>query len=305
MEYVKDLSLPAMSKWYGNFCSPDQLFTNNSRIPSFDELVRSFDSSNDYSNSSKNSHHFEAHYKVRILPKECSLSPSQRLHSKESCDLKKLPVTTCSTGLSTLLSSTCPTSSEVRQLIQNYIIETKKLITGFERFEDDFKDSSYPRTLPEDSINELANVHQSASKALLNIRKSYQREDNTQIHPSENKKKLKVSKCSKDRSTSSTKKADHSVVAFTIKAAKPQTSMISELSPAQDYLNKELCLKTHTVCTLCGSTQTPEWRSGPSGSRTLCNACGLFYSKLVKKLGVASACDCLKKRKRSIGVQNS
>ncbi|KAJ1961124.1 hypothetical protein H4R35_007484, partial [Dimargaris xerosporica] len=29
-------------------------------------------------------------------------------------------------------------------------------------------------------------------------------------------------------------------------------------------------------------TETPEWRKGPNGPRTLCNACGLIYAKMTK-----------------------
>ena len=36
-------------------------------------------------------------------------------------------------------------------------------------------------------------------------------------------------------------------------------------------------------CTFCGVTSTPEWRRGPAGRKTLCNACGLHYSKLSSK----------------------
>lgn len=36
-------------------------------------------------------------------------------------------------------------------------------------------------------------------------------------------------------------------------------------------------------CQACGTTETPEWRRGPDGARTLCNACGLHYAKLVRK----------------------
>ncbi|KAG1196861.1 hypothetical protein G6F70_007105 [Rhizopus microsporus] len=36
-------------------------------------------------------------------------------------------------------------------------------------------------------------------------------------------------------------------------------------------------------CHSCGTTETPEWRRGPDGARTLCNACGLHYAKLVRK----------------------
>jgi len=32
-------------------------------------------------------------------------------------------------------------------------------------------------------------------------------------------------------------------------------------------------------CDFCGSRNTPEWRRGPGGKNTLCNACGLKYAK--------------------------
>ncbi|KZT09832.1 uncharacterized protein LAESUDRAFT_711730 [Laetiporus sulphureus 93-53] len=37
------------------------------------------------------------------------------------------------------------------------------------------------------------------------------------------------------------------------------------------------------TCLGCHATSTPEWRRGPMGPRTLCNACGLVYAKLIKK----------------------
>ncbi|KAJ2983961.1 hypothetical protein NQ176_g313 [Zarea fungicola] len=36
-------------------------------------------------------------------------------------------------------------------------------------------------------------------------------------------------------------------------------------------------------CHRCNTTTTPEWRRGPNGARTLCNACGLQYSKQQRK----------------------
>ncbi|KDN35905.1 hypothetical protein RSAG8_11213, partial [Rhizoctonia solani AG-8 WAC10335] len=36
-------------------------------------------------------------------------------------------------------------------------------------------------------------------------------------------------------------------------------------------------------CHSCEIGDTPEWRRGPDGQRTLCNACGLHYAKLVRK----------------------
>ncbi|KAK8861578.1 hypothetical protein IAR55_002400 [Kwoniella newhampshirensis] len=41
--------------------------------------------------------------------------------------------------------------------------------------------------------------------------------------------------------------------------------------------------KTTTKCLGCGATETPEWRRGPMGPRTLCNACGLVHMKLQRK----------------------
>lgn len=37
------------------------------------------------------------------------------------------------------------------------------------------------------------------------------------------------------------------------------------------------------VCTDCGTTESPEWRKGPSGPKTLCNACGLRWAKKNRK----------------------
>ena len=33
------------------------------------------------------------------------------------------------------------------------------------------------------------------------------------------------------------------------------------------------------ACSNCGAQYSPQWRSGPGGPRTLCNACGMRYSK--------------------------
>eukprot|EP01133_Synstelium_polycarpum_P001478 gene1478-1716_t len=41
--------------------------------------------------------------------------------------------------------------------------------------------------------------------------------------------------------------------------------------------------KKGQYCTLCGTMETPEWRKGPAGHKTLCNACGLHYAKNLKR----------------------
>eukprot|EP01088_Endostelium_zonatum_P018416 TRINITY_DN5905_c0_g1_i1.p1 TRINITY_DN5905_c0_g1~~TRINITY_DN5905_c0_g1_i1.p1 ORF type:complete len:277 (+),score=55.34 TRINITY_DN5905_c0_g1_i1:184-1014(+) len=40
--------------------------------------------------------------------------------------------------------------------------------------------------------------------------------------------------------------------------------------------------KTNYVCRACGVKETPEWRKGPLGKKTLCNACGLRWAKALK-----------------------
>jgi len=36
-------------------------------------------------------------------------------------------------------------------------------------------------------------------------------------------------------------------------------------------------------CTHCGTNKTPEWRRGPTGPATLCNACGLKFTKTLQQ----------------------
>lgn len=57
------------------------------------------------------------------------------------------------------------------------------------------------------------------------------------------------------------------------------------------YAIPEIINKPSNKCHRCGTTETPEWRRGPNGVRTLCNACGLFHAKLVKRKGAALAAE--------------
>jgi hypothetical protein len=40
------------------------------------------------------------------------------------------------------------------------------------------------------------------------------------------------------------------------------------------------------VCSECGVKESPEWRKGPNGPKTMCNACGLRYAKWTRKKSV-------------------
>lgn len=42
-------------------------------------------------------------------------------------------------------------------------------------------------------------------------------------------------------------------------------------------------LKENLICAVCKTTETPEWRRGPNGPATLCNACGIRWANKIKK----------------------
>ncbi|KAF5977136.1 GATA zinc finger domain-containing protein [Fusarium bulbicola] len=63
-------------------------------------------------------------------------------------------------------------------------------------------------------------------------------------------------------------------------------------SPSRQATISCPCAREHKVfkapdhtrsCEFCHVTETPKWRSGPSGRRTLCNVCGLLYAKREEK----------------------
>ncbi|KAF9931492.1 hypothetical protein FBU30_010001 [Linnemannia zychae] len=53
--------------------------------------------------------------------------------------------------------------------------------------------------------------------------------------------------------------------------------------PHQKYRKRAKRSQAPGRCRSCNSSDTPEWRRGPDGARTLCNACGLHYAKLLKR----------------------
>lgn len=71
-----------------------------------------------------------------------------------------------------------------------------------------------------------------------------------------------------------------------------QPHNLPQQTPANiQYAVPEVINRPTNKCHRCGTTETPEWRRGPNGVRTLCNACGLFHAKLVKRKGAALAAE--------------
>ncbi|KAK1964518.1 GATA zinc finger protein [Colletotrichum sublineola] len=79
-----------------------------------------------------------------------------------------------------------------------------------------------------------------------------------------------------------------------VRAAGKQKGYEDEDTPMYDGMNKNNYGITEVKkrrgraappgrCHSCNRIDTPEWRRGPDGARTLCNACGLHYAKLERK----------------------
>ncbi|GMM31755.1 Gat4 protein [Martiniozyma asiatica (nom. inval.)] len=83
-----------------------------------------------------------------------------------------------------------------------------------------------------------------------------------------------------------------------VEPLKPVANQFVTNFQPQGVLHPDLSVKSKTICRQCGSTDTPEWRKGPEDARTLCNACGLFYNKLIKKIGTERAIKELAKRRQ-------
>lgn len=87
---------------------------------------------------------------------------------------------------------------------------------------------------------------------------------------------------------------------------------VPTIAGSNHFVAPEVINKTSNVCQRCGTTETPEWRRGPGGMKTLCNACGLFHAKLVKRKGAALAAEevlnnkvCKGKNGRRISIKKN
>ncbi|KAJ3874290.1 white collar photoreceptors-like protein [Lentinula edodes] len=66
----------------------------------------------------------------------------------------------------------------------------------------------------------------------------------------------------------------------------PSNSGPGDEESEDGHKKKKLKKMHHTeqyVCVTCGRTDSPEWRKGPMGPKTLCNACGLRWAKQMRR----------------------
>ncbi|CCH43057.1 hypothetical protein BN7_2604 [Wickerhamomyces ciferrii] len=97
--------------------------------------------------------------------------------------------------------------------------------------------------------------------------------------------------------------ATHSVEPYPHYTTTPQHHLQHQIKPKRNYtrrlskIQQENKLKPQLFCQRCGITETPEWRKGPNGARTLCNACGLFHAKILKRDGPEAAANAINSNK--------
>ncbi|OJJ74702.1 hypothetical protein ASPBRDRAFT_39897 [Aspergillus brasiliensis CBS 101740] len=63
----------------------------------------------------------------------------------------------------------------------------------------------------------------------------------------------------------------------------PQSHTQPQSKNPTEVMDRKKRMKGEYMCTDCGTSDSPEWRKGPEGPKTLCNACGLRWAKKEKK----------------------
>ncbi|ORE14985.1 hypothetical protein BCV71DRAFT_293216 [Rhizopus microsporus] len=80
---------------------------------------------------------------------------------------------------------------------------------------------------------------------------------------------------------------DYGSLSFIItKRSMPKIPKITIKKPSkynQKFMSVEDLVTATYKCQSCGTQSSPEWRRGPSGHKTLCNACGLRYSRSIAR----------------------
>lgn len=116
------------------------------------------------------------------------------------------------------------------------------------------------------------------------------------VDPTPNTKVMKL--LSPER-MSSCETQQHGNVARSIQSLNP-----IRIPPSPAPGNGFVVMRQETVCLRCETKVSPEWRQGPDGPRTLCNACGLYYAKMTRLKGQLIAASLVRQKViRVMGVR--
>jgi hypothetical protein len=115
--------------------------------------------------------------------------------------------------------------------------------------------------------------------------KKYKKSSPTPVSKSNNSKSSsqKLSVKSSVQLSNKTKEPKHPVNSPTIPPLTNTGSDLSVYSESDDQKDSpNVCGGINGMCHFCGAKKTGQWRRGPAGQRTLCNACGINWTKKVK-----------------------
>lgn len=66
-------------------------------------------------------------------------------------------------------------------------------------------------------------------------------------------------------------------------SSSPRSTSQSEGTHTNSIYKRKLRSKEDRTCKSCGRSQTPQWRRGPDGRKSLCNACGLHFHRILQR----------------------
>ncbi|KAH3680101.1 hypothetical protein WICMUC_000559 [Wickerhamomyces mucosus] len=158
--------------------------------------------------------------------------------------------------------------------------------------------AQHQHTQPLPSLTPLTSIHQQSSLQRSPLKSSQSLPRTVETHPQQPLSGLSFNQAQYPYTSVSQSSPKYSPSYNRYqKKAKVSIKKIHKIS----HENKK---KQNLSCQRCGITETPEWRKGPNGARTLCNACGLYHAKVLKKEGPEAAKAIIndyddKKRKKS------
>lgn len=81
-------------------------------------------------------------------------------------------------------------------------------------------------------------------------------------------------------------------------------AILSDRDKKENKASKKLKVADEYVCTDCGTLDSPEWRKGPNGPKTLCNACGCECFLVIDPINQTEfwQCDGPRKRRRELAT---
>lgn len=141
-------------------------------------------------------------------------------------------------------------------------------------------------------VEDMINVQRQNQEALMRIRTAVLNQEHAMAEQMAQRKAFKSNGVHEDEAMAMYQEEYKGSGGFAGADSKKRRGVcIFLLSPKACKISANLTQKAAPPgrCHSCNRAETPEWRRGPDGARTLCNACGLHYAKLTRKVGANKA----------------